>query len=105
MPDYMTDSQINNDAIYSLDPGIRYRRIFDEAVLIHQNKAESVVLNESAISFLELCNGQRTLKAIREDLLQQYDTTPDELSADLHDFIQELCDSDIIHVKPETSGI
>ncbi len=100
----MTDSNTDFSTIYCLNPGVRYRRIFDEAVLIHQDQAESVVLNETAISFLELCDGQRTLEGIRESLLQQYDTTADELSADLAGFIRELFDSDIIHARPQASG-
>lgn len=95
----MIDFENISDTIYCLDDGVRYRRIFDEAVLIHQDKAESLVLNETAVSFLELCDGGRSVREIRETLLQQYNTTPEQLSVDMSVFISELCDNEVIHIR------
>ena len=40
----MTD----NPTIWKLEPGVRFRRLFDEAVLIHQRTAEALVLKDTA---------------------------------------------------------
>ena len=53
----MTD----NATIWKVKDGVRFRRLFDEAVLIQQDKAEALVLNDTAISFLEACDGERSV--------------------------------------------
>lgn len=88
---------VNSNAVWALDPGVRYRRMFDEAVLIHQEKAEALVLNETAVSFLELCDGKNTLEQITQILLDRYQTSHAQLAADLSGFLAELQESSIIH--------
>jgi pyrroloquinoline quinone biosynthesis protein D len=81
---------------WQLYPQVRFRRLFDEAVVIQQDKAEALVLNETGVSFLELCDGERTLKQIIDLLEQQYDTGRAELTSDVLRFAEELSSSGII---------
>ena len=88
---------MNNQKTWQLNEQVRYRRLFDEGVLIHQEKAEALVLNDTAIAFLELCNGQRSTGEIISEMAQQYDVGHDELVEDLKGFIKELAQTGIIH--------
>jgi hypothetical protein len=89
---------MNTSAItWQLDPGVRFRRMFDEAVVIHQDQAEALVLNESGVSFLELCDGTRNTDEIIELMLEQYDVPVAELTRDINKFINNLSASGIIN--------
>ena len=82
---------------WRLDENVRYRRLLDEAVLIHQQQAEALVLNDTAVAFLELCDGQRTTADIIGKLTGSYAVDSDDLAKDLEPFIDELARSGIIH--------
>jgi len=81
---------------FKLDPKVRFRRLFDEGVVIHQQKAEALVLNEVGISFLELCDGDRSLQQIIDIMAEQYETTVDVLNRDIREFVLELRDAGVI---------
>lgn len=82
---------------WKLDKNVRYRRLLDEAVLIHQQQAEALVLNDTAVAFLELCDGQRTTAVIIGKLTGTYAVDSDDLAKDLEPFIDELARGGIIH--------
>ena len=54
--------KLSPDSILHTAPDVRFRRVLDEAVLIRQQSAESMVLNEVAVSVLEKCDGQASLE-------------------------------------------
>jgi len=89
----MTDS---SSKIWKVDSSVRFRRLFDEAVLIHQEKAEALVLNDTAISFLEACDGERTVEEIIAGMVGDFEVSAEELGADLGVFIEQLADEGII---------
>ena len=82
--------------IWQLDSAVRFRRLFDEAVLIHQEKAEALVLNDTAVSFIELCDGERTADEIITLMLESFEVTSQQLAEDLLLFIKELSEEGII---------
>ena len=86
------------DAVWKLDSGVRFRRLFDEAVLIHQGTSEALVLNDTAVSFIELCDGERTVGEIIERVVGEFEVSEEELARDLAPFIQELSQQGIIEV-------
>ena len=88
----MTDCNL----IWKVDPGVRFRRLFDEAVMIHQEKAEALVLNDTAISFIEGCDGQRTVGEIINGMVDAFDVSAEQLTADLAPFITQLAEEGII---------
>ena len=83
-------------AIWQVQSGVRFRRLFDEAVLIHQEKAEALVLNDTAVSFLEGCDGVRTVDEIIAGMVDEFEVSAEELAADLEPFIVQLADEGII---------
>lgn len=85
-----------NDTWY-LDEHVRYRRLFDEAVLIHQQRSEALVLNDTGVAFLELCDGQSSVGKIISVLAVRYQVEAVTLANDLQPFIEELARDGIIH--------
>ena len=97
---------MDNKETWQLDEQVRYRRLFDEGVLIHQQKAEALVLNDTAIAFLELCDGQQSTGDIINEMASQYEVGHKELAKDLQDFIKELLDAGIIRaVKTDNQDL
>jgi hypothetical protein len=94
----MTESA--NKAIWKVDSNVRFRRLFDEAVLIQQETAEALVLNETAISFLEACDGERTVDEIISGMVEDFEVSAEDLATDLGAFIQQLEQEGIIKAVP-----
>lgn len=82
---------------WQLDEHVRYRRLFDEAVLIHQQRSEALVLNDTGVAFLELCDGQSSVDEIIRVMATRYEVDAETLSIDLAPFIEELARDGIIH--------
>ena len=87
---------MNGKETWQLNKKVRYRRLQEEGVLIHQEKAEALVLNDTAMAFLELCDGQRSTGEIIAELADQYEVGHEELAEDLESFIRELTQAGII---------
>jgi hypothetical protein len=84
------------DKVWKVDSSVRFRRLFDEAVLIHQEKAEALVLNDTAISFIEGCDGERTVDEIIAGMVDEFDVSAEQLAEDLGPFIEELAAQGVI---------
>jgi hypothetical protein len=82
--------------VWKIDSAVRFRRLLDEAVLIHQDKAEALVLNDTAVSFLEACDGERTVGEIIAALMRDFEVSEDDLARDLLPFIDRLAIERII---------
>ena len=93
----MDPQMIDTGVTWKLDKNVRYRRLLDEAVLIHQEQAEALVLNDTAVAFLELCDGIRSTTVIIGEMTGKYEVARDDLEKDLEPFIDELAESGIIH--------
>lgn len=88
----MTDKK----TIWKVDPGVRIRRLLDEAMLIHQDTGEALVLNDTAISFVEACDGERTVDEIIAGMMEEFEVSAEQLAEDLAPFIHELAQTGII---------
>lgn len=86
--------------VWQVDPSVRFRRLLDEAVLIHQDTSEALVLNDTAISFIEGCDGRRTVEEIIAGMVEEFEVSAEELAADLAPFIEQLAEEGIIEPAP-----
>ena len=93
---------ININQIWQVDQHVRFRRLFDEGVLIHQDQAEAIVINDTGMAFLELCDGQRSTGDIIIGMKSQFGVEVDVLAADLEPFIKELAKGGIIQPVPDS---
>ena len=80
---------------YEKDPGIVYREIGGEAVLVPIRRSigdmDSIyTLDEVGADIWDLIDGERTVADIQDVLLGEYDVDAEVLSEDLAEFIQQL---------------
>jgi hypothetical protein len=87
---------IEGRQVWKVVSSVRFRRLFDEAVLIHQEKAEALVLNDTAISFIEACDGERSVDEIIGGMVGDFEVSAEVLTADLGEFIVQLAVQGII---------
>ena len=90
------NQELSPDSILRTSADVRFRRVLDEAVVIRQQSAETLVLNEVAVSVLEKCDGQATLADITSQLQSEYDADPDTIGRDVLAFAAELLSSGLI---------
>jgi hypothetical protein len=83
------------DKTYQKDVSIVSRRIADEVILIPvQRKVEEVeslfTLNEVAARIWELLDGQRSLSAVRDAIVQEFDVDEKEAKEDILVLIEQF---------------
>jgi pyrroloquinoline quinone biosynthesis protein D len=75
---------------------VRFRAVDDETVVIRQEAAEALVLNELAGRILDLIDGQRTVGAVVDRLLDEYDVEENDLAADVQEYLEELLATGVV---------
>jgi len=83
------------ELIFQKDPSIVSRRIADEMILVPiRRKVEEVeclyTLNEVGARIWDLLDGQRSLKAVRDALVAEFDVSEREAEEDLLTLIEQL---------------
>ena len=91
---------INIDDIWQVNEHVRFCRLFDEGVVIHQDQAETLVLNDTGVAFLELCDGRRSTAEIISGLTESFTVESETLITDLEPFIADMIESGIILRAP-----
>jgi hypothetical protein len=80
---------------------VRFRRLGEEAVVLRQESAEVLVLNEVGGRILELVEGGHDAGRIVTVLTEEFDVAPEELERDVAAFLSELCESGVLErVEP-----
>jgi pyrroloquinoline quinone biosynthesis protein D len=87
---------IPDETVFRRASDVRFRAVDDETVVIRQEAAEALVLNEVAGRILDLCDGRRTLAAIVAQLQEEYDVAAEELTADVQAYLQELVETGVV---------
>jgi len=77
---------------------VRYRAVDDETVVIRQEAAEALVLNEVAGRLLDLLDGTRTVQAVVDVLQEEYEIPTDDLTADVEEYLKELLATGVVTV-------
>jgi hypothetical protein len=87
---------ILHDAVFKPCADVRFRIVADEAVVVRQEDAEVLAVNEVGASILELLDSRRSVRAVMDVLLEQYDVDPGQLETDVERFLRELRDAGVI---------
>ena len=88
--------------VYRRHSGVRYRVVDGDAVVVKQQSAELMVLNEVGARILELLDGARSLEQIREVLETEFEVAPEALAADIESFLEELLEAGLVEkVSPK----
>ena len=95
---------IRADDIYLPRSDVRFRTVVDEAVVLRQEAAEVLVLNEVGGRILELLDGKRRVSDIAVALSAEFDVESATAAAEVATFVAELRDAGIVSaVTPESS--
>jgi coenzyme PQQ biosynthesis protein PqqD len=71
-------------------PDIRYRIVEGEAVVVRQDAAELIVLNETGARVLQLMDGARSVAAIIDTMVEEFAAERPDIERDVMAFIGEL---------------
>ena len=94
-----------SDVGYRTWDDVRFRVVFDEAVVLKQEQAEVLVLNEVGARVLEeLKRGLRPSQIVGE-LASEYDASSVELERDVERFVAELLEAKVIAPEDESSEV
>ncbi len=88
-----TDSYL--EKCYSRDASVVFRKIAEELVLVpikrKAGEVESIyTMNEVAARIWELLDGAKSLGAIRNTIVDEFDVGPEEAEKDLREFLRQL---------------
>lgn len=86
----MTEPTVPPEAVLRRAADVRYRIVGDEAVVIRQDEAEAIVLNEVAARILDLVDGQRTAADICERVASEFDAPASDIEQDTRRHLGEL---------------
>lgn len=79
---------------------VRYRVVGDEAVVVRQDAAEVLALNDVGARVLELLDAESTLAQVIETLGREYDVSREELELDVENFVTSIRDAGIVEEVP-----
>jgi hypothetical protein len=93
----------------AVDPGlllrprrdVRFRIIDREAVVLRQEAAETLVLNEVGARILSLLDGTTSAKALIDQLEREFEVERAVLEADCHEFLAELNERGVLEAAAE----
>ena len=77
-------------------PDVRFRVVGDEAVVVRQEEAEVIALNDVGASILALLDSRRSVGEVLDALVEEYDVDRESLSSDLTRFLSELRDAGVV---------
>jgi hypothetical protein len=85
-----------DSAVFRPRPDVRFRVVGDEAVIVRQEDAEVIAVNDVGASILALLDSRRSVGDVLDALLEQYDIDRDSLSSDLSRFLGELREAGVV---------
>lgn len=77
-------------------PGLVWRLLDDSAVVVSPRSGEVRVLNAVGTAIWQLMVEKRTLREIEAHLVAHYEVSQDRANEDLHSFVEELVQRDIL---------
>lgn len=84
---------------------VRYRMLFDEAVLIRQEEAEVLGLNLVGARILDCVREGRSAEETVGVLEREFDADPDVLAADVAEFLDELVALGVLTREGAADGV
>ena len=93
---------VSNSSILKHSADIRFRRVGEEAIVIHQKNTEVLALNEVGCRVLELLDGEISLTRVADRRTAEYDVAAAKLQEDVLAFAEELLEAGLIEVTPQS---
>lgn len=95
----MNDIALNS--VPTRRPDMRFRVVGDEGIIVSQDQAEVIAVNEVGARVLSLVDGERTLGEILTSVGEEFDVSSETLERDTRPFLSELVDSGVLGVHVE----
>jgi hypothetical protein len=83
----------------ALSPHARFRRFDEEGVIVQQESAEAIVVNDCGARLLELSDGARTFGECVDTITEEYDGEPEAIARDLVTYAGELAAAGVVIVS------
>lgn len=84
------------DRVLKHKDDVRYRVVGEEAVVVRQNAAEVIAVNDVGARILELIDAKSTVSQVIEKMSSEYDVDRDELTQDVENFVTAIHDAGIV---------
>ena len=84
------------DRVLKHKDDVRYRVVGEEAVVVRQNAAEVIAVNDVGARILELIDAKSTVSQVIEMMSSEYDVDRDELTQDVENFVTAIHDAGIV---------
>ena len=81
-----------------------WRRIEEDIVVISEDGSATHILNKTAAFVWELCDGKNEINKIVACLLEKFDVSEEEATADVNEIIDKLLQLGILKQDEETGG-
>lgn len=75
---------------------VRYRVVGDEAVVVRQNAAEVLAVNDVGARILELIDAKTNLAQVVDTMSTEYEVARDVLVVDVENFVAAMHDAGIV---------
>ena len=86
------------DASLVEDESLAIRVRADEIELLAPGSVQAHVLNSSAEAIWELCDGERSLEAIAEDLGRRFEMAPEQIVGDIEAGVRALEEAGVLEL-------
>lgn len=86
----------NLDRVLKHRDDVRYRVVGEEAVVVRQDAAEVLALNDVGARILELIDAKSTVGQLIETMSTEYEVDREELVRDVESFVAAIHDAGII---------
>ena len=91
-------------SLIAINPNLLTQTVYGEAVIVSTNNAMITSLNPSGTFVFDLLQrGPRTVQALLEGLLAEFDIDASTAEADLQAFLTELQNTDLILASPHAA--
>jgi hypothetical protein len=88
----------NEISCFRLRPDVRYRKIFEEGVVLRQAVGEVLVLNGVGIRIVELFESEASVRTVAAQLALEYEVEAARLEGDVWEFVQDLRDAGFLEL-------
>jgi Coenzyme PQQ synthesis protein D (PqqD) len=92
----MLDRNMNDSTILRPRSEVRFRVVGEEGVVVRQDSAEVLAVNDVGASVLSLLDSKRTLAELVQALWDEYAIDRESLRRDVERFLEELRDAGVV---------
>lgn len=87
---------MNDSTVIRPRSTIRFRVVGDEGVVVRQDSAEVIAVNDVGASILSLLDKRRTLGDLIEELLLEFEVDRESLRRDVVRFLSDLASAGVV---------